>query len=148
MATASAARGLTRDARIRIAERWIGVLAGVAVTVITAYVSVRIWTVVSGHYPLADRLVGVLLLGADLFLCVQSLGFVSSVVKARRQVPPPMFGRYSSTPVAVIVASFNESAEVLEPTIASVMAMDYPAMRVYLLDDSTRPECYEGTLRL
>src|SRR5437867_2181398 len=30
MATASAARGLTRDARIRIAERWIGVLSGVS----------------------------------------------------------------------------------------------------------------------
>ncbi|HEY3119748.1 MAG TPA: glycosyltransferase [Vicinamibacteria bacterium] len=148
MGTAPAARRLTRDARIRIAERWIGAFAAAAVTAITAYVSVRIWTVISGHYPLADRLIGVLLLGADLFLCVHSLGFMTSVVKARRQVPPPLFGRHSTTPVAVIVASFNESAEVLEPTIASVMAMDYPVMRVYLLDDSTRPECYEGTARL
>jgi cellulose synthase (UDP-forming) len=133
---------------VRRAERWIGALAAAAVTCITAYLSVRIWTVVSGDYPLADRLMGIVLLAADIFLCVHSIGFVSSVVKARRQLPPPLFARYSTAPVAVIVASFNESAEVLEPTIASAVAMDYPAMRVYLLDDSTRPECYEGTIRL
>jgi cellulose synthase (UDP-forming) len=136
------------DARVRSAERWIGALAAVAVTAITLYVSVRIWTVVSGDYPLADRLMGVVLLAADVFLCTHSIGFVSSVVKARRQPPPPLFGRHSDAPVAVIVASFNESVEVLEPTVAAAVAMDYPAKRVYLLDDSTRRECYEGTVRL
>src|SRR5207245_7040746 len=74
-----------------------------------------------------------------------------SVVKARRQEalsPPSLFARHATPPVAVVIASFNETADVLEPTIASVMAIDYPAMHVYLLDDSTRPDCYEGALRL
>jgi cellulose synthase (UDP-forming) len=148
MGSASAARTSRRDARVRAAERWIGALAAVAITAITAYISVRVWTVVSGHYPLADRVTGVVLLAADVFLCVHSIGFVTSVVKARRQPHPPLFGRYSTAPVAVIVASFNESPEVLEPTIASAIALDYPAKNVYLLDDSTRPDCYEGTVRL
>ena len=42
---------------------------------------------------------------------------------------------------AVLIAAYNESEQVLEETIASVLAMDYPAMRVCLLDDSTKPEC-------
>jgi cellulose synthase (UDP-forming) len=44
---------------------------------------------------------------------------------------------HTNAPVAVLVCAFNEDADVLEETLSSVLAMDYPAMQVYLVDDST-----------
>ena len=125
----------------------------------TAYVCVRITTLCVTGYSAADLTMAVLLIGAELFLCVHGVGYFLSVFKAERRLEgksPTLFSEYRRTSeepgggapvpeVAVLVASFNEPADVLEATLASVCAMDYPDAHVYLLDDSTRPECRAGS---
>lgn len=138
------------------------VLTGLTLLLMASYVSVRVITLFSADYSIADAAMAVLLLAAELFLCVHGLGYFLSVIKAQRQqhqATPLLFSAYgrrgargagdTAVPeVAVLVASFNESADVLEETLASVRAMDYPATRIYLLDDSTRPECQAGAARV
>ncbi len=116
-----------------------------------AYVSVRLTLVFSSGQSAAEVMMAVLLFGAELFLIVHGVGYFGSVIKAaRRQVAavPIVFAEHTVTPVAVLIAAFNESEDVLEETVAAVRAMDYPALTIYLLDDSTRPDCRESTERL
>jgi cellulose synthase (UDP-forming) len=127
-----------------------------------AYVCVRLTTLFASGYSTADAIMAALLLGAELFLCLHAVGYFLSVIKAERhlqQVDPVLFAAYGRTTtaagvgapvpeVAVLVAAFNESADVLEETLASVSAMDYPAMQIYLVDDSTKPESREGAARV
>lgn len=107
--------------------------------------------VVARGYTTADRVMAALLLAAELFLCIQGIGFFASMLKASRhqaRTSRPAFAPLCTAPVAVVVACYNESEDVLEQTIASVRAMDYPALHVYLLDDSARAESREGARRL
>jgi cellulose synthase (UDP-forming) len=121
----------------------------------------RLTTVLTSGYRPGDAVMAGLLFAAEIFLCIHGVGYFSSLVKAERQLgftSPVLFaqhlarrgsgGRASLPPVAILVAAFNESVDVLEETLASVCAMDYPAARVYLLDDSTKAECREGSARL
>jgi cellulose synthase (UDP-forming) len=43
-----------------------------------------------------------------------------------------------ATPVDVFIATYNESAAVLERTIIAAMAIDHPDLRVFVLDDGAR----------
>jgi cellulose synthase (UDP-forming) len=149
-------------ARLNPRQRGLFVLIGLTLLLMAAYVSVRLITLFSANYSFADAAMAVLLLGAELFLCFHGIGYFLSVVKAQRrqqQTPPLLFAAYGgrrhspatsahAPAVAVLVASFNESADVLEETLASIRAMDYPAAHTYLLDDSTRAECRQGAARV
>jgi cellulose synthase (UDP-forming) len=42
--------------------------------------------------------------------------------------------------VVVLIATYNEDAEVLERTLVGAAAIDHPAFEVWLLDDGNRPE--------
>jgi cellulose synthase/poly-beta-1,6-N-acetylglucosamine synthase-like glycosyltransferase len=138
----------------KVPSRALYLLFGVTVftlLLMVAYVSVRVTMVFSPGHSIADETMAVLLFGAELFLIVHGVGYFFSVIKAaRRQLVamPIVFAGHTATPVAVLVAAFNESEDVLEETLAAVRAMDYPAVTIYLLDDSTRPECRLGAERL
>ena len=142
-------------------QRALFILIGLTLLLMASYVCIRLITLFSANYSIADAVMAVLLLGAELFLCFHGVGYFLSVIKAQRrqqQAAPLLFAAYgrsgggkttSGVPeVAVLVASFNESADVLEETLASIRAMDYPAAHIYLLDDSTRPECQQGAARV
>src|ERR1051326_3169332 len=137
-----------------LATRALCVLAVTTLLLMTAYIVVRMTTLFATGYSIADVTMAVLLLGAELFLVFHGTGYFLSVLKVgrRRETASPVafceYGPASVKPVAVLVAAFNESEEVLEETLASVCAMDYPAAHVYLLDDSTRAECREGAARM
>jgi cellulose synthase (UDP-forming) len=59
----------------------------------------------------------------------------------RRPVPLPASTNEWPT-VDVYIPTYNESLDVVKPTILAALAIDYPAdkLRVYLLDDGRRPE--------
>ena len=146
---------------LKAAQRVLFALTGITLVLMAAYVCVRLTTLFSSGYTLADATMAALLIAAELFLCFHGVGYFLSVLKAERrqqQSAPLLFTEYrrpdvgagtrGSPRVAVLVASFNESADVLEETLASVCAMDYPAARVYLIDDSTRVECQQGAARV
>jgi len=148
--------------RLRAPQRALFALTAITLLLMTAYVCVRLTTLFASGYSAADATMAALLIGAELFLCVHGVGYFLSVIKAERHQQhsaPILFSHYrrtnarpgspAATPhVAVLVAAFNESADVLEETLASVCAMDYPAAHVYLIDDSTRPECQQGAARV
>lgn len=143
-------------------QRALLALTTITLLLMAAYVCVRLTTLFASGYSAADAAMAALLFGAELFLCFHGVGYFLSVIKAerhQRHATPILFSRYRPTSarpgapaalphVAVLVAAFNESEDVLEETLASVCAMDYPAAHVYLIDDSTRTECQQGAARV
>jgi cellulose synthase (UDP-forming) len=128
-------------------------LATVAMLVfMTCYISLRLTTVaLDESFSGLERVVALLLIGAELFLLIHGVGYFATIIAValrERAATPRLFAKPAHAPVAVLIAAFNESEEVLRETVASVLAMDYPAMRVYLLDDSTKEESRAGTERL
>ncbi|HEX6713963.1 MAG TPA: glycosyltransferase family 2 protein [Thermoleophilaceae bacterium] len=81
-----------------------------------------------------------LLLVAELFNLVQALGFwwTSSVQRGR----PPLRRRVGGEPaeVDVFIPTYDEPAEVVEPTVAAACLMHGADVNVHLLDDGDRPE--------
>lgn len=127
--------------------------AATAITIISMviYLSVRMSTVTLDGVSIVEGTLAVLLLSAELFLMFHAVGYFSSVVKAAKRTAhtaPPLFAKPSTHPVAVLVAGFNEPEDVLDQTLAAIRAMDYPAVRLYLLDDSTKEECRLACQRL
>lgn len=143
-----AAEGTAAGRRAFPLLAWLSALSFLA---LTAYLGVRLAQAAAGEAPWADRLMSVLLLSAELLVGLHAVGFFASVARAaaaRARRADPAFAPFTGSEVAVLVAAFNESEDVLEETLAAVSALDYPATRVYLLDDSTRPECREAARRL
>ena len=126
----------------------LAALVYLCLVLLAFYSATRIGVLMASRgYSWADSLMGVALLVAELFLITQGVGYFGSMLKAdrlAREAPPPLLATPATAPVAVLVASYNESPDVLDETLSAVFAMDYPAMRVYLLDDSTRDECRRG----
>lgn len=94
-------------------------------------------------YNTADRIASVFLALALGFVALHGVGYANSMLKALAQSKlPPSRGRpfasARSPRVTCLIASFNEPPEVLEETVAAVLALDYPDKDVVLLDDSTR----------
>ncbi|HYB96822.1 MAG TPA: glycosyltransferase [Vicinamibacterales bacterium] len=148
--------------RLSTVQRVLFALTAITLVLMAAYVCVRLTTLFASGYTAADATMAALLFAAELFLCFHGIGYFLSVVKAERRqqhATPLLFPPYhgagarSATPlgvphVAVLVAAFNESADVLEETLASVRALDYPAAHVYLIDDSTKTESQQGAARV
>lgn len=143
--------------RLNPRQRALFVLTGLTLLFMVGYVCVRLVTLFSAGYSVADAVMAVLLLAAELFLCAHGVGYFLSVIKSERRqqhTAPLLFARYGGhgraglPEVAVLVAAFNESEPVLEETLASIRAMDYPRANVYLLDDSTKLECQQGAARV
>jgi len=116
---------------------------GICLVVMSIYLAARLLSLDIGAFTIPGLIMASWLLTAELFVAFHGMGYLASIVKAtraRERAHTPMLAPYTSAPVAVLVASFNESEEVLEETLASASAMDYPNFQIYLLDDSTREE--------
>jgi len=92
---------------------------------------------------LVDRIASFALAMALGFVALHGAGYANSMLKALAAAREPAprgrpFVSHSAPKVACIVASYNEPPDVLEETIAGVVALDYPNKEVILLDDSTR----------
>jgi cellulose synthase (UDP-forming) len=147
-----AARSGLRPADARATYFLLSALTMGALALLALYASVRLATAIAAaDYSPADAVMAIALLMAELFLTVHGIGYFGSMLKAARlayESPAPLFSAPATAPVALLVASFNESPEVLEETLASILAMDYPSVRVYLLDDSTNDEARRGAEEL
>jgi cellulose synthase (UDP-forming) len=92
----------------------------------------------------------VLLLAAELFNLVQGLGFWWTMAHLR---PPPRVPARpavsaADTAVDVLIPTYDEPVEIVEPTVAAAMALRGGDVRVALLDDGGRPEMEEMARRL
>ena len=91
--------------------------------------------------PNFDGALAIALFGAEAYaFVVLLLGYYqTSITRIRTPVPLPEDPAELPT-VDVFVPSYNEDMDLLRDTLVSALAMDYPHKRVYLLDDSRRPE--------
>lgn len=95
------------------------------------------------NYSRIDRIASGFLLFGLGFIMLHGLGYANSMLKATwgyKAARAPVFAPSPAPRVACLISSFNEPPEVLEETVAAVLAMDYPAKSVFILDDSTQPE--------
>jgi cellulose synthase (UDP-forming) len=144
-------RGRRWSARAELTYQLLFAATAITIISMVIYLSVRMSTVTLDGVSPVEGTLAVLLLSAELFLMFHAVGYFSSVVKAAKRIAhtaPPLFARASNQPVAVLVAAFNEPEDVLDQTLAAVRAMDYPAIHLYLLDDSTKEECRLAGQRL
>jgi cellulose synthase (UDP-forming) len=139
-----------RPRRVAHAMRMLTALYTLVLVAMTFYGCVRLMGAARATERTVDFVAALVLLAADMFLIVHGLGFTLSVVRALRDKDSRMkaFAPTTAVPVAVLVTSFNESEEVLEQTLASTRVVDYPAMNIYLVDDSTKEESQAGARRL
>ncbi len=119
-------------------------MAGILVLLGARYFLWRIGATLSFASP-GDAIAGSVLLAAELFAGLNTLGFYVLATPSVDRVPAAdasqkivESGDYQPW-VDVLVPTYNEPAEVLRRTIVGCQAMDYPHKRIYLLDDLRRP---------
>ena len=118
--------------------------AGVLIALGTRYLLWRALCTLNLSTP-GNAIVGSLLLAAEIFTWLNTLGFYALAIPARDRAAEANTceatveaGKYLPW-VDILVPSYNEPAAVLRRTIIGCQAMAYPHKRIYLLDDSRRP---------
>jgi cellulose synthase (UDP-forming) len=118
--------------------RLLRVLLVVNVVLAARYLS---WLVAPGRA--AQPLLYGLLLAAELFNMVQGAGFwwtVSRTKRPLRSAGPHQAAVRDELGVDVLIPTYNEPVEVVEPTIEAATRLRGADVRVALLDDGARPE--------
>ncbi len=83
-----------------------------------------------------DSSVSLLLLIAESYgLAILFLGYFQTIESTDRQ--PPALERTPT--VDIFIPTYNEAVEIVRRTTIGAMAIEYPAKRVYVLDDGRRP---------
>ncbi len=83
-----------------------------------------------------DSTVSVLLLVAESYgLAILFLGYFQTIESTDRE--PPALERTPS--VDIFIPTYNEPVDIVRRTAIGAMAIEYPAKRVYVLDDGKRP---------
>lgn len=82
-----------------------------------------------------------LLVAAELFNFAQATGFWWTVTRRDRRRPVPAHRRDGTPPlVDVLIPTYDEPLEVLEPTVSAALEMRGARLVVSVLDDGCRPE--------
>ncbi|MEZ0167455.1 glycosyltransferase [Microvirga sp. TS319] len=115
------------------------------------YMLWRITETVPGNGLTTDSVVG------SIFVAIEALSLVSSTLaylvlmrrKERHEEADRNLGWWGSAPprVDLYIATYNEELEVLERTLAGAQALDYPNLRVFVLDDGRREWLTEACRR-
>src|SRR5262245_31479549 len=130
-----------------IVNRFQGRMATLTIVVLSAVVSTRyLWwrtTETLGFVDPFDMMFGYGLYAAEVYAwIVLTIGYFQVLWPLERQ-PAPLPADAKEWPtVDVFIPTYNESLDVVKPTVLAAMAMDYPSdkFKVYILDDGRRPE--------
>src|SRR5882757_569617 len=93
-----------------------------------------------------EEFFGAGLLAAECYTwIIMVLGYVQNARPLRRKSAPLPADRASWPTVDIFVPSYNESLEVVKPTVFAALNLDWPAdkLKVYILDDGRRPQFRE-----
>lgn len=124
----------------------ISPLAAIAVLAVMAsmtYLVVRTVLLYRARYTLIDGGMAILLIFAECFILLHSVGYTMNILKvysnSRRGKAKPPTAEIDPEDlpwVAILVPARHEPREVLQKTFLTINNLDYPAKRVYFLDDS------------
>ncbi len=99
---------------------------------------------VGGSLNLSDSLttsVSLLLLAAELLSLLATVIQLLLLVRTPdTRLQPPITEPYDCPSVDILIPTYNEPAFIVERTIIGAQAIDYPHKRIYLLDDTRRPD--------
>ncbi len=118
-------------------SRKIKLIAILAIIAVTFYLMARTVLVIDAEYRIADNVLAVLLLLAELFFVIHALGYARNVLKSEKYQEPEVEPMKTGPEVAVIIATRHEPKNVVEDTILTVKNLDYQDKNIYVLDDST-----------
>jgi cellulose synthase (UDP-forming) len=96
--------------------------------------------------PGFESVCGYGLLAAECYTwIIMLLGYLQNARPLRRKPAPLPPDRTLWPTVDIFVPSYNESLEVVKPTVLAALSIDWPAdkLRVYVLDDGKRPQFRE-----
>lgn len=134
-------RPVTRTQRSVIAVTWAAIFFAFIYFLFMALAAA------APGYAFKDRLASIFLLAGSLFIFMHGMGYANSMIKASwayDEVKKRVFSPQREPNVVCLVACFNEPLEVLENTIAAMVAMDYANKEVVILDDSTKEDIRQG----
>ncbi len=121
---------------------WRAVFLGIGTFVVLRYLLWRLSSTIPSIDSPLDFAAGVLLVGAECY-CVTML-FLSlfTVADPIERPTAPRLSDDDAPIVDVFVPSYNESIEIVAPTLAAAKRMNYPAgkLNVFLLDDGATEE--------
>ncbi len=87
--------------------------------------------------PTADGAFSLLLFGAELYGFFILFGGYFQTAIVRNRKPEPLIGpKEKWPPVDIYIPTYNEPIDVLRRTVVGACAVDYPKLRVYILDDT------------
>jgi cellulose synthase (UDP-forming) len=104
---------------------------------------VRNLAVFASGYTVLDRLSSILLLLSEVYVTAQGAGYFLNLIHASRApniARQTRLARLNAPPVAIYIATYNESAAIIEETVTAVTLLDYPNKAVYLNCDHQSPE--------
>lgn len=125
---------------------WRGLMVAIGVALALRYLAWRVFDSLPSADWTADFLFGALFLAIE---GVAALGGVMSMIFLSRTLDrspeaDAQAGWFLALPrppkIAVLIATYNEEAAILERTIIGALAQDYPRFEVHLLDDGRRPD--------
>lgn len=105
-----------------------------------AYFVVRAVFSLYAEYTALEKALAYMLFFAEFFVIFHGAGFLYNIYNLRRaekKETPPLKPLKDYPPVAVLVPARHEPREVLDETFNCLYALDYPAKKLYLLDDSS-----------
>ncbi len=118
-----------------------GALSGASVMLL--YLIVRNLALFGAGYGPVDRFFGTLLLFSEIYVAIQGLGYYVQVAQSSRA--PNVARQTRLAPidqpaVAIYIATYDESEDLIEETVAAVSLLDYPNKRVYVNCDHQSEE--------
>jgi len=124
----------------------INAMEVLALISILVYLIVRSVLYCFADYSLVERIFSLLLIFAEFFLLIHSIGYVMDVFRASRRADAAAREKEERLPaqplseepsVAILVAARHEPKEVLENTFISLKNLRYKNKYIYFLDDSS-----------
>jgi cellulose synthase (UDP-forming) len=120
----------------------VRILASATCALVTLrYIYWRILFTLPVHQNLAQRLWSFAFLGIELCTLLSSLLiylFMSRTISRSAEATAHRNSDLNEAPTDILIATYNESYDVLERTIVGALAVEHPDQRVWVLDDGNR----------
>ena len=132
-------------------RKWLTFISYLALLSLFFYFILRVYIYYSQSYGFLNSLFGALLLIAETHSVLQSLGFITNIIRLRR--PNINYHRHVKLnlkklpEVSVFVPGRNEPLKVLESTFICLKSLNYKNKKLYFLDGSD-PELLEENKKL
>lgn len=122
---------------LRLGGAWRGVLLALGTFIVLRYI---LWRVTSTVPPLSSPLdftAGALLVAAEGYSVAMLFLNLFTIAEPINRPRAPRLTACETPAVDVFIPSYNESLEIVAPTLAAAKRIDYPPekLRVFLLDD-------------